>query len=408
MKILYLSAWLPYPPINGAKIRIYNLIRQLGVKHEISLLAFARTLPIQPSSNYLPELEKYCRSVQVVRAREFDPKGMLALKGFFSAVPRSVIQTYSDEMAGMINDAMLREKYDVVIASEVSAPSLVSFLASRITSTPRILDALEIALAKEMFQSQTRPDRRIRNALTWFKLRAYTRDLLRRSNGCTIPSQEEKEIMQSLVPGGYALEIIPHSLDLNHYNEIHEPVVPNSLVFTGSFNYHPNLDAVQYFANEIFHSIQEKEPAVRLKIIGNLNGVDATQFPSHESMTFTGLLRDVRADVAKSWLCIVPLRMGAGTRLKIVEAMALGTPVVSTSKGAEGLDVVHGDNILIADTPQEFSQAVLDVLHSPSLRHKLSTGGRALVAEKYDSEPVGRKFDAFMERIVNSYPIRGN
>ncbi|MCI0555679.1 MAG: glycosyltransferase family 4 protein [Anaerolineae bacterium] len=403
MKILFLSAWLPYPPINGAKIRIYNLIRQLAKKHEITLLAFARTLPIEPSSNYMPELEKYCRSVRVVAGQEFNPRSLTALRGFFSSVPRSVIQTFSDEMLDLLNDALHREKFDVVIASEVSPPSLVSFLASRITDTPKILDALEIALAKEIYQSQTRLDRKIRTALTWFKLRAYTRDLLLRSSGCTIPSLEEKEIMQGLVPAGYPIEIVPHSLDLDRYMEIDEPIVPNSLAFTGSFTYHPNLDAVQYFTNTMFQSIRDKEPATRLKVIGNLNGVEPTQFPGYQSMSFTGLLRDVRADVAKSWLSIVPLRLGAGTRLKIVESMALGTPVVSTSKGAEGLEVVHGENILIADTPEEFSDAVLSVLQSPPLREKLSKGGRALVAEKYDSEAVGRIFDAFMERVVNSY-----
>lgn len=403
MKILFLSAWLPYPPINGAKIRIYNLIRQLARKHEISLLAFVQTIPIEKRPESVFELEKYCRSVKVVPARSFKPNGFSAYMDFFSLIPRSVVQTYSGEMAGLIQEALRREKYDVIVASEVYAPSLISFLTSGIDGVPKILDAIEITLAKDAYEKQPRLSAKIRNGLTWFKLWRFTRDMLRKTNGCTVPSREELKNLRALAPEGYFIEMIPHSLDLDQYDLYQEAAVANSLVFTGSFTYGANLDAVQYFARDIFPLIREQEPAVNLKVIGNLNGAEPAQFPGHEAMTFTGLLQDVRPEVAKSWLSIVPLRLGAGTRLKIVESMALGTPVVSTSKGAEGLEVTHGENILIADTPHDFSRAVLELLHTSALREKLSVGGRALVAEKYSAEVMGNRFNAFLEQIVSTF-----
>ena len=106
--------------------------------------------------------------------------------------------------------------------------------------------------------------------------------------------------------------------------------------------------------------------------------------------------------MARSWLSVVPLRIGAGTRIKIIESLALGTPVVSTSKGAEGLEVDHGENILIADEPDEFARAVLNVLQNPGLRAKLSSEGRRLVFEKYSSEVMGRKFNSLLDKIVPS------
>lgn len=399
MKILFLSAWLPYPPVNGAKIRIYNLIRQLSKQHEVTLLAFAQTIPLTKAPESISELEKYCRSVHVVQARTFTPSGLSAYKGFFSLTPRSVIQTYSAEMEELIKTAFGYGGFDVVIASEVSAPALVSLLASKVKDAPKILDSIEIALAKDSYERQTSLRGKFRNGLTWFKLKWFTKKMLGETNGCTTPSNEERKNILGLAPKNFPVAVVPHSLDLERYQLQLEPK-PNTLVFTGSFTYNANLDAVQYFARDIFPTIRKQEPTVHLKILGSLNDEEPSKFLGHEAMTFTGLLQDVRPEVAKSWLSVVPLRMGAGTRLKIIESMALGTPVVSTRKGAEGLDVKHGENILLADTPVEFSKAVLDVLHTPLLRSSLSKKGQALVKAKYSAEAMGTKFNSLLQQIV--------
>jgi glycosyltransferase involved in cell wall biosynthesis len=401
MKILFLSAWFPYPPINGAKIRIYNLIRQLAAQHEITLLALSRTIPFEKITEYTVELEKYCRIVKAVRVDEFRPQGLSAFKGLFSMKPRSIVQTYSTEMARVVINALRSDSFDLVVASEVSAPSLISLLASQITGIPKVLDALEISLAKDAYEKAAGVGSKARHALTWLKLQTFTRDMLLKCNACTVPSIAEKQNIQELLPRDYPIEVIPHSLDLDLYPESKVVIEPNSLVFTGSFTYHPNLDAARYFIDEIYPAIRAHEPNAKLKIIGNLNGSDPTQFPADQAITCTGLLQDVRPEIAKSWLSIVPLLEGSGTRLKIIESMALGTPVVSTSKGAEGLEVSHGENILIADTPAEFSRAVLDVLHSPSLRQKLSQGGRTLVARNYSAHQMGERFNEFIECLVH-------
>jgi glycosyltransferase involved in cell wall biosynthesis len=117
---------------------------------------------------------------------------------------------------------------------------------------------------------------------------------------------------------------------------------------------------------------------------------------------FTGFVKEVRPVVAESWLSVVPLRYGAGTRLKIIESMALGTPVVSTSKGAEGLAVTHGENILIANGSEEFAQAVIEAMKNSDLRRKLSDLGKKLVSERYNSEVMGRDLDSLMRKVVHN------
>jgi glycosyltransferase involved in cell wall biosynthesis len=399
MNILFLSTWFPYPPINGAKIRVYNLIRELAKNHEVTLLSFAQTIPIEEALQQIPFLGQYCHSVNVFPAKPYTPDNLESLKGFFSLLPRSVVQAYSPEMANLVEKKINTNTFDAVVASEVNAPTVTSLLASRIRGVPIILDALEIGLAKQGYYGERSLLRRIRRGMTWFKLRNFTKRLLSKSTACTVPSLQERRNLLEITSDQTQIEIIPHSVDLNHYKGFFGFPREKSLVFTGSFTYKANLDAAFYLIEKIYPQIKAKLPEVKVNIVGSTNGVDITSWPVDNNINFTGLLKDVRPTVTQSWVSIVPLRIGAGTRLKIIESMALGTPVVSTSKGAEGLDVIHGENILIADDPYEFAQAVLEVLQNHQLHEKLSSGGHKLVQEKYSSEIMGRKFNFLLERI---------
>jgi glycosyltransferase involved in cell wall biosynthesis len=400
MRILFLSNWFPYPPTNGAKIRIYNLIRQLANKHKITLLSLSRTISFEEARTHLLHMEQFCSSVEVVAARPFVANGVVAYKGFLSLKPRSVVQTYSPEMAQLVDDKTRSHTYDVIVASEVGAPGPVSLLASRIAGVPKVLDALEVALAKDAYKNQGQLRHRIRPALTWWKLRWFTRDMIRQAAACTVPSEPEKQNLLEIMPTHPCIEVLPHCLDLTLYNQFFGHPQPGSLVFTGSFTYSANLDAARYFLEEIYPRIRPSLADVSMQIVGSTDGVDLGTWPIDDSITFTGFLGDVRPTVAQSWLSVVPLRVGAGTRLKIIESMALGTPVVSTSKGAEGLEVTHGENILIADDPHEFAQAAVEVLQNSRLRERLSEGGLKLVAARYGSEVIGRGFDSLLDQVV--------
>jgi glycosyltransferase involved in cell wall biosynthesis len=338
----------------------------------------------------------------VVPFKSFDPQDKTTYKGFFSLKPRFITETQNIEMAALIDEAVKSEKYDVVIASEGNAPSIASLYATKIKGIPKILDAIEIALYMDAYAGQNQPFMRLRRGLTWLKYRRFVKDLLRNSDACTVPSLQEKINFESFAPKNYHIEVIPHSLEINQYKGNFGPIDSQSLVFTGSFSYHANLDAVRFFLQKIFPKIQSHNQGVKLKVIGNTSKVDLNQFPPDENITFTGFIDDVRPEIARSQLSIVPLRLGSGTRLKIIESMALGTPVVSTSKGAEGLAVTHGKNILIADDPLEFSEAVLAVMGSQDLRKRLSEAGLKLVSDKYNSENMGKKFNALLKFVTSS------
>jgi len=176
--------------------------------------------------------------------------------------------------------------------------------------------------------------------------------------------------------------------------------MPHSLVFAGSPTYKPNLQGARWFLSLVYPQILERMPVAHLRMTGSTRGVDLQSLPRHGGYELTGHVPDIRPVVARSWVSVVPLQTGGGTRLKILESMALGTPVVSTSKGAEGLDVTHGENILIADDPAEFAGHVSAVLENPALRARLASRGRDLVRSRYDWDVVGPRFCEIVEQAA--------
>ena len=189
-------------------------------------------------------------------------------------------------------------------------------------------------------------------------------------------------------------------MDLGWYSGVEAHPQADTLIFNGALTYFANYQAMAYFLERIYPLIRAECPQVRLAITGRTEGVALAALRADESVTFTGYLSDIRPLVAGSSVCIAPLLEGGGTRLKILEAMALGTPVVATSKGTEGLGATHGEHLLIADDPAEFARHTIALLKDAELRARLAVQARAFVQARYDWEPIGRQFTALVERVV--------
>ena len=399
MNILFVSAWFPFPPINGAKIRIYNLIRELAKYHDISLLSFTRVIPINDAISSFEYLKKYCQPIGVIPWKIYKRNSLSAIRGLFSDLPSSVFYSYDKSMLMNIEHTIKSNHFDLIIGSEAGPPSIVSYLVSRTRAIPKVIDAIEIGILKDAYYKQNLAVKRLRSGLTWFKLKNFTGRILKNASAITVPSLIEKENLETILPGHIPIEVIPHSLDLDHYLGDFGEVQPNLISFMGSLTYEPNFDAVNYLLNDMYPHIKSGIDDVKLQIIGNTAGFEK-KLQIEGSVKFTGLVSDIRPPIAQSWLSVVPLRIGAGTRLKVIESMALGTPVVSTSKGAEGLDVVNGKNILISDEPNEFADNVIKVIKNPGLRKELSIEGLKLVKEKYSSVVIGQRYNSFLNTII--------
>jgi len=393
MRCLFISRWFPHPPDNGARLRMFNLLKHLSSRYAVDLISFASE-PVTDEA--LAAMRRYCEHVDVVCYRPFQPARWTALAGYFSSRPRSVIDTYSVEMQKRVEQAGRERAYDVVIAAQID----VAPYAMALPNVPRVFEEVEVGKFYERYVDERHPLKKLRAGLTWSKSSRYVADLLRSFDGCTVVSEQEREYVRRIAPGYQPsrVRVAPNGVDLACSPDFGAPQA-DTLVYSGALTYYANWEAVEFFLREAFHRVRTERPGVQLTVTGRLDGVPVDRLPNRDGVVFTGYVDDVRPVVARSWVGIVPLLTGGGTRLKILESLALGTPVVSTSKGAEGLDLVPGRDILIADEPADFADAVLRVLRDASLRETLSGNGRRAVA-RYDWQAIGPEFCNFVEEIA--------
>lgn len=390
MQILFLSKWFPYPTNNGSKLRIYNLLRGLAAQHEVTLICFDDESTADPQ---VPELHAICKEIHIVPWKEYDPQSRKARLGFFSMTPRSYIDTFSSQMQTHIEQTLSSGDYDLVIASEWEMASYGPY----IRDTTALFEDIELGVLYGQYAATDSFSQRWRRGLTWLKHQRYLSRLLSDFDACTVPSHIELELLRNTVPDFKNTTVIPNCISLADYSTVRTEIQPYSLIFTGSFRYGVNYDAMVWFLQNVYPLVLSEVPEVHLTITGDHAG---QILPSTTGVTQTGFVPDVRPLIASSWASVVPLLSGGGTRLKILEAMALRTPVITTTKGAEGVDVKHGDSVLIADEPAEFAAAVVQLLREPELRDHLADNAYQLVSKQYDWAGVMPRFMQLIDEVV--------
>jgi glycosyltransferase involved in cell wall biosynthesis len=236
--------------------------------------------------------------------------------------------------------------------------------------------------------------------LEWRKMQAAERHYLRLADRVLTVSETDREAFAPFIEPE-KLAVIPTGVDVDYFQPMPVDETTNSLVFTGSMDWLPNEDAILYFVEAILPLIKQQCPQVSLKVVGRSPSRKLQALADREkSIRLTGWVEDIRPFVARGSICVVPLRIGGGTRLKIFEAMAMGKAVVSTTVGAEGLPVQPGENILLADTPDDFASSVVTLLRDPAERKRLGAAARALVHENYGWPKVAEKFARILQNVI--------
>lgn len=387
LHILFLSAWFPFPAVNGSKLRISSLLEILARQHTVDLISFA-DCPLRQLD--LAEAREVCRYVELVPNRKFDLASWRARLGFFSLAPRSAKAMYSKEMADAIRERVRTQSYDRVIASETKMAAYYHCLSS----IPAVFDEAQVGVLYDEWAQADSPVRRFRARLTWEKHRRYMARVVRHFGVTIVASNREQELLREVVDGTSRVELIPNCVDVGEYGKVLRQPVPGQMIFPGSFTYFPNFNAMRWFVAEILPEIQKQVPEANLVITGHRGDLP---FEERPGVRHLGFVPDIRSRMAAASIMVVPIREGGGTRVKIVEAMALGVPVVSTSKGAEGLEVTHREHLLIADTPDEFRQACVSLLQNASLRSTFAANALKLVGAKYDLHAVTGDFLRLVE-----------
>ncbi|MBU1752352.1 TIGR03087 family PEP-CTERM/XrtA system glycosyltransferase [bacterium] len=377
MKILFISQRVPYPPIRGDKIRSFNILRGLSKLHDVSVISFIRTIKEMAD---VETLKQYCVSVDVCMLSEWQSK-LNACFGVFSSRPLTLSWYYSKQLRDMIQKKIRDEKFDLIF---VVCSSMAQYVFNN-DSMHKVIDLMDVD-SEKWFQYAKRtyfPHSWV-YSLEAKRLRRYETDINKVFNNCIVVTQEEKRIFSlfSLYPN--KIHVISIGVDEEYFKPLAQEYIPNTIVFTGAMDYFPNIDAMIFFCKEIFPLIKEKLPNIILYIVGNSPTQEVQQLANNKDIIVTGYVEDTRPYIGKAAVCVVPVRVAQGIQNKILEAMVMGTPVVTTSFGFKGIEGSEkGKNIVVADDKNEFAEKVIEILQNRALRDYLSQNGKQLMEQRY-------------------------
>ena len=390
MNILVLTPSVPYPPNYGGSVRIYNLLRQLCRQHTIHLVTYCAA----GDAGNLQGLASCCRTITPVPARVAG-KRWQQLRSVFSA--RSFQWRANDSRVMQATlDRVVREQQIDLILVEFAQMAGFRFPAN----VPVVLDEhnVEFDLLARMAERAQTPLRRAYNRMEADKFRREELSACRAAALTLVTSVRDEEILRTQIPG-LPLAVITNGVDCPHFSRPEGPRQPDTAVFVGATHYFPNEDGVLFFLREIQGRILQARPQFRLEVVGG-SPAPVLLAQRSGSVTVTGYVDDVRPYMWNASVFVVPLRMGGGTRFKVVEAMAAGVPVVSTRLGAEGIPAVDGRDLLLADDPESFARAVLRVLTDPALAAMLAGNGLDFVRRYFDWPVVGANLQDALEQVV--------
>jgi sugar transferase (PEP-CTERM/EpsH1 system associated) len=399
LRILLLSPWMPWPPHDGGRIRILHTIRYLSQRHHVTLVA-----PSRDRDDAAPpsELTDLCEEI-VTAPLAGGGRAQIAraLSGGLRRRPLIESLHYGRALADQVRRLTATRSYDVVqVEFSWFTPYLQALHATCRARTVLTMHNVEsLRFAREL-RSTTSIARRL--VLSWDRLFAgrWEARAVSSVDAVAVVSDAERRWVEEAVPGA-RVTVAPNGVDTGHFQPL--PASPGGpLVFTGAMDYPPNVDAVTWFCREVWPILRRRAPALRLDIVGRAPDGRVRSLDGRERVRVVGEVPDVRGYLAQASAVVVPLRAGGGTRLKILEAMAMARPVISTTLGAEGLDSVAGSDILLADTPIDFAHAVEDVISSPDTAHRLGEAGRRLAVARYDWQRCLQPLDALYQRLIES------
>jgi sugar transferase (PEP-CTERM/EpsH1 system associated) len=403
MRILWLKTELLHPVDKGGKIRTYHMLKELKRGHHVTYLTLDDGTA---SDTERARADEYCHELVCVPHRtrpKFSPGFYLELAGnLVSPLPYFLKKYQSAEMRRRVEEHLARGAYDVVVCD---------FLVPAVNMPPRVPCAsvlfqhnVEAMIWQRHYENQANWLKRLYLYGQWRKARAYEGAACRRFDRVVAVSREDSEAMRRDY-GLTEVPDVPTGVDTEFFRPGGaETPEPHGLVFTGSMDWIPNEDAINFFTREVLPRVRERVPDVSLTVVGRSPSAALRELAARDpSVRVTGRVDDVRPYIERAAAYVVPIRIGGGTRLKIYEAMAMEKPVVSTAVGAEGLPVRDGEELLLADEPGAFADAVVRTLTDPGVARDLGRRAAAVVREQFGWEKVADSFARACEDAVRAH-----
>jgi glycosyltransferase involved in cell wall biosynthesis len=415
MRILWVKADKLLPVQNGGNIRTYHVLRYLSARDELTFYSYYAGTP---DPDYERELQRQLPGAVAVCTGKAELSGAargLDYLAHLSAQPPYAVSRFADARVQKHLQTWFREqRFDVAVCDFLDAA--VNFPASLNIPSVLFQHNVESEIWRRHSATAGSPAKKMMYRIEFRKMLRYERAAVRKFQHVIAVSENDRSLMTQWVDGD-CVTVVPTGVDLAQYRPDPAEFDPNSdsnfapnpraasaplITFVGAMDWEPNVDGVEYFCGEIWPSIKAEVPQARFRIVGRNPDRRVQKWASgsiDDSIEVTGRVPSVVEHLRQSAVVIVPLRIGGGTRLKIYEAMATARAVVSTTVGAEGLDVHHGRDIMLADDPRSFAQAVIMLLRDPELRRRYQQAA-VETAARYDWPAIGERFSEVLQSVA--------
>jgi len=405
MKILLTCKEFPHSKVIGGPIIIYNRLKHLAKNHTVSLAAFFRA----EEKKYIPSVQEYCYDLRLIPLpRKRSP--ITVVKDFFaSPVPHYFLRVHKSlEMSKAIAEMVTKDRYDFVIAE-------YSVMGQFIHRNPLLQPVRRIVSVHECYYLARLKDfrhyrwgtKKLKEAINLKGLKKFEFDMYEEADKVLCLTPQGKEELLN-IRATLDIDIVPHGVDVEHFPYSDPPNEEKSIIFVGNYLHFPNVDAVLYFAREIWPKVKRLSPGLKFVIVGQSPPPEIKNLENDPEIVVTGRVDDVTPYLKQSTIFICPVRLGGGFRGKILEAMAIGRPIVATPLGAEGIPAQNEKNIILADNPESFSRGIERLLHDTNLYDQIRVRGRNLVEEKYAWEKGVQVLENILAGMMHKPPKNGS
>lgn len=395
MRILWVKVGGLWPLNTGGRLRSFNIVAELARLHQVVLLTtHAPGENAETLADALPQCERVT-SLPYSAPKWHSARFVWTLmRSWFSSMPVDVWKHRVPALQREVNRLLATEHFDLCVVDFVfAAPNVdlnggvpIAFFAHNV----------EYMILKRLGRAMRMPLLKALLEIEWRKMRRYEATVSRTARITIAVSPQDCELFKSLAPAARVVSVAT-GVDVDYFVPRQVRESPLELVFTGSMDWHPNEDAVLYFMTRILPRVRQEIPDAAFTIVGRNPSRRVQQAAWDNSARVTGTLDDIRPYLEAAAVCVVPLRIGGGTRLKIFEALSMGKAVVATSIAVEGLPLIDGKHYLNADDPDEFAQNVIALLRAPERRRALGSAGRLLTRERYAWPQVVQQFSSYCE-----------
>jgi sugar transferase (PEP-CTERM/EpsH1 system associated) len=390
LRILFVTPYVP----SSVRVRPYAFIRELAARgHHVTLACL-----VQPAHEiqYLPQVAPYCEAIHpfYLEKRQSYLNTLLSLP---TRVPLSVAYCRSAQFESLVARLVQHGEFDLLHTEFVRAAPVTA----RLNGHPKVYDAVDslaLAYRRSLSAAHVSPKQRMISLLEWAKLRRYEPHVMDFFDRVVVSSPADRTALECGGEDGVA--VIPNGVDFDFFRPPESPRDPETLIFLGKMSYYVNISSVLWFYRQILPLIRKQRPKAKLLIVGREPAPKIGALAADPAVTISGTVEDVRPYLGSATVSICPMVSGSGIQNKMLEAMAMGAPVVATSLACQALQVKPGRDVLVTDTAEGFSAAVLKLLDDPVLRDRLAECGRRYVEQFHHWSLIGEKLETVYKELV--------